>query len=180
MSGAPGSGKSTVSRLLGRSVGGTVVLDHDVLGSTLLEFNVSFQQAAEHAYQLQWKLAQDLIEPGFNIIIDNTCDFQMVLDQGLTLAKDHGYTFWYVECKVRDIDLLDQRLRSRRPMTSQRTGVYCPPAAAQSEVVTDEDCRALFEKWIEDPCSPTDNVVVVDTAGNAKMVRDHISKTIVG
>jgi hypothetical protein len=85
-----------------------------------------------------------------------------------------------VECKVRDIDLLDQRLRSRRPMTSQRTGVYCPPAAAQSEIVTDEDCRALFKKWIENPCTPTDNVIVVDTAGNAETVRDHILMTIVG
>jgi predicted kinase len=180
MSGAPGSGKSTVSRLLRRSIGDTVVIDHDVLRSSLLESNVPFKQAAEQAYQLQWKLAQDFIGQGFNIIVDSTCNLQMVLDQGLTLAKDHGYTFWYVECKVRDIDLLDHRLRSRRPMTSQRTSVYCPPAAAQSGIVTDEDCRALFEKWIEDPCSPTNNVIVVDTTGNAETVRDHILETIVG
>jgi adenylylsulfate kinase-like enzyme len=38
MSGAPGSGKSTVSRLLRRSIGDTVVFDHDVLRSSLLGY----------------------------------------------------------------------------------------------------------------------------------------------
>jgi predicted kinase len=57
MSGAPGSGKSPVSRLLGRSIGDTVVIDHDVLRLSLLESNVPFKQVAEQAYQMQWKLA---------------------------------------------------------------------------------------------------------------------------
>lgn len=51
MSGAPGSGKSTVARLLGQSIGG-VVIDHDVLRSTLLEFDLQFGPAARHAYEL--------------------------------------------------------------------------------------------------------------------------------
>jgi predicted kinase len=182
MSGAPGSGKSTISRLLRRSIGNTVIIDHDILRSTLLESDMSFPQAAEHAYGLQWRLAQDFIDQDFNIIIDSTCNPQEVLDRGTTLAKDHDYSFWYVECKIDNIDLLDQRLRSRHAMTSQRTSVYLPPAAAatQSGVVTDEGCRALFKKWIEDPCRPTGNVIVVDSVGNSETARDHILERMVG
>lgn len=178
MSGAPGSGKSTIARLLGRSIGG-VVIDHDVLRSTLLESDIPFDRAAKHAYRLQWTLARDVMKQGLNIIIDSTCNFQEVLDQGSALARQHGYTYWYVECKVQDVDLLDQRLRSRDPMTSQRSSVDCPPAAAHG-ARAGEDSRALFKKWVENPCRPGDNAVILDSVGNLEMLRDHILKQIVG
>lgn len=179
MSGAPGSGKSTVARLLGRSIWNTVVIDHDVLRSALLDSNMPFEEAAKHAYQLQWKLAQDLMEQSFNVIVDSTCNFQTILDQGSALAKHYGYSFWYVECKVGDIDVLDHRLGKRHAMKSQRTGVHNPPAAARSVNHTSEDYRAQFEKWM-DPCRPVGNVIVVDSTGNSEMARDHILENIVG
>ena len=179
MSGVPGSGKSTVARLLRLSIGG-VVIDHDVLRSSLLESAIlSFDQAAKQAYHLQWKLAQDVMKQGLNIIIDSTCNYPEVLDQGSTLANQHNYVYWYIECKVQDVDLLDQRLRTRDPMVSQRTSVDCPPAAAHS-ARAGEDSRALFKKWIENPCRPEHNAVVVDSTGNLEILRDHILKQIVG
>ena len=60
MSGTPGSGKSTIAALLRQRIGG-VVIDHDVLRSSLFESGIPFDQAAQHAYQLQWALAQDFI-----------------------------------------------------------------------------------------------------------------------
>lgn len=179
MSGAPGAGKSTIARLLGRSIGG-VVIDHDVLRSGLLDSNVSFDQAAKQAYRLQWMLAQDVMKQGFSVIIDSTCNFPEVLDQGSACAKQHGHDYWYVECKVQSIDLLDQRLRARDPMPSQRTGVESPPAAAAGGARDGEDSRALFKKWIEHPCRPEDNAVIVDSTGKPEMLRDYILKQIVG
>ncbi|KFY99687.1 hypothetical protein V500_01307 [Pseudogymnoascus sp. VKM F-4518 (FW-2643)] len=161
MSGAPGSGKSTIARLLGQSIGG-VVIDHDVLRSTLLESDLQFGPAARAAYQL------------------HTCNFQVVLDRGTELAKQQGY-HWYVECQVRDVDLLDRRLSSRDSMTSQRTGVDCAPAAATAEngIGESEDSRAIFKRWIENPCRPEyDNIIIVDSTGNPEMLRDHILKKI--
>lgn len=180
MSGAPGSGKSTMARLLARFINNTVVIDHDILRSSFLESNMAFEHAANCAYQFQWKLAQDFIEQGLNVIIDSTCNFQTVLDQGSTLAKKHGYSFWYVECRVQDVDLLDERLRTRTPMTSQRAGVYRPPAAAEKGNCTVAEFHALFEKWIERPCRPESNLVIVDSTGDAEILRDHILKQIVG
>ncbi|KAI1409592.1 hypothetical protein F5Y13DRAFT_169607 [Hypoxylon sp. FL1857] len=174
MSGAPGSGKSTMARLLGRSIGG-VVIDHDVFRSTLLESNTPFDQAAKQAYRLQWTLARDIAKQGISIIIDSPCNFQEVIDQGSTLAKDHGYTYWYVECKVESIDLLDQRLRAREPMASQRTGIDCPPVGA---CAGDQDSRALFKKWMKTPCRPKDNVIIVNSTDDSEMLRNHILERI--
>lgn len=179
MSGAPGSGKSTIAKLLRPCIGG-IIIDHDILRSSLLRCAVvPFDQAAKQAYLLQWALAEDIMRQGVNVIIDSTCNHLQVLEQGSLLAAQHGYAYWYVECKVEDIDLLDQRLRARLPMASQRTAVDCPPVAAQG-ARAGEDARALFAKWIESPCRPDDHVIVADSRGNPEMLCDEIMKQIAG
>ena len=109
---------------------------------------------------------------------DSTCNYPQVLEQGSSLAAQHGYGYWYVECKVDDIDLLDQQLRARPPIASQQTAVDCPPAAAQA-ARAGEDARALFAKWIESPRRPDDRAIVVDSRGNPEMLCDEIMKQIV-
>ncbi|KAI9826025.1 MAG: hypothetical protein M1826_006823 [Phylliscum demangeonii] len=181
MSGAPGAGKSTVAGLLAPSIGG-VVIDHDIIRSSLLESNVPFEEAAKHAYRLQWTLADALMRQGFSVVIDSTCNFPEVLERGASCAREHGYAFWYVECKVQDIDLLDQRLRTRGSMISQRTGVDRPPAAAAAAAgsANGQDSQALFKKWIEHPCRPQDNALVVDSTEDPETLRDSILERIIG
>lgn len=176
MSGAPGSGKSTMARLLGHSSTG-VVIDHDILRSRFLEANIPFSQAAKHAYKLQWTLAEDLMKQSLSIIIDSTCNFEEVLNKGSALAKQYGYTYWYVECQVQDIDQLDQRLRARDPMPSQRRGVERPPIGARGPEAS-EDSRTVVKRWIDSPCRPEENAIFVNSTGNQEMLRDYILKQI--
>ncbi|KAL7963203.1 P-loop containing nucleoside triphosphate hydrolase protein [Trichoderma compactum] len=145
MSGAPGSGKSTMAAQLGRRING-VVIDHD---------------------------AQHIIKQGLSVIVDSTRNCHDILDRGSALANQDDYTYWYIECRVQDIDLLDERLRTRDPMTSQRTGVDRPPAADAAQ-----DSRALFKKWIESPFRPKDDVLIVDSTRSPDIMRDEILKHI--
>lgn len=175
MSGMPGSGKSTLARLLRASLGG-VVIDHDVLRSALLEdpTDTHFDQVAKQAYGLQWAVVEDMMKQGLHVIVDSTCNYQEVLDRGLELAGRYGFTYWYVECRVEDIDVLDERLRTRTPMRSQRTGVDCPPAAAVSARVG-QDTRALFKRT---PFRPDRNTIMVDSTANLETHWDCIVNQI--
>lgn len=179
MSGAPGSGKSTIARLLRPCVNG-IIIDHDVLRSSLLTSTSTYQfdHAAKQAYDIQWALACDFLKQGVEaIIIDSICNYAEVLEQGQSLAAQYGYRYWYIECKADDIELLDQRLRARFPMPSQRSAVDCPPASAQvNGARVGEDARARFDRWMKSPCRPHDDdiVIVVDSTTDLKMLKDNI------
>lgn len=177
MSGAPGSGKSTVANLLARSIDG-VVINHDLIKSFFLENDNSFDQSAKLTYSFQWILAGDMLKQGRNVIIDSTCNYKETLDQGTALARQYGYDYRYVECRVNDVDLLERRLHNRVSLRSQRTGVNSPPTDA-SGARHSEDYLALFTRWIENPARPANNAIVVDSSGSLEVSLDHILKQIV-
>ncbi|KAF3940940.1 hypothetical protein ABW19_dt0205242 [Dactylella cylindrospora] len=164
MSGAPGSGKSTMASLLSKSING-VVINHDLIKSFFLENGSSFSQSANLTYSFDWVLAEDMIKQGWNVIIDSTCNYEEVLDRGTTLARKYNYDYIYVECRVDDIDLLDRRLHERVPLRSQRTGVNLPPQDSGTSNAGDLESRELFKRWIENPCRPVGRqVVIVDSS----------------
>ena len=183
MSGAPGSGKTTAANLLAqsRSIDG-VVIDHDLIKSFFLENDINFDHSTKLAYSFQWVLAEDMIKQGRNVIIDSTCNWDKVRDQGIALAQQYGYDYRYVECRVnvKDIDLLDQRLRNREPLRSQRTGVDRPPLDATGAGHSG-DYIALFRRWIENPARPASDAtyIVVDSTGSPEECLDKVLKQIV-
>ena len=118
-----------------------------------------------------------MADQGLNFIMDSNCNFQEVLDQGYAIAEQHGFGYWHVEYRVEDLDLLDERLQVRKPMKSQRTGVDRPPEAT-SAAREGEDSRAQFRKWIDAPCRPGRNVIVVDSTSGPETGRDYILEQI--
>jgi predicted kinase len=158
MSGAPGSGKSTISTMLARYIDG-IVINHDLIRSFFLENDNIFSQSAKLAYSLQWTLAEDMVKQGKSVIIDSPCNYQEILDNGTALAQKYGYEYRYIRCKVDDIDVLDQRLQKRIPMRCQRTGIQRP----SPDIHHKEDPAALFKKWMEYPIRPAEDIIVVDS-----------------
>jgi hypothetical protein len=120
-----------------------------------------------------------MIKQGRNVIMDSTCNYGEVLDRGTALARQYSYDYRYVECRVDDIDLLDRRIRNRAPQRSQRRGVNCPPPDAGSAPRPSEEYIALFKRWIENPCRPAGNTIVVDSTGGPEECLDCILKQIV-
>jgi predicted kinase len=60
MSGAPGSGKTTIAHAIARRIN-AVVIDHDVTKSALLEANVPLALAGSASYQVLGAIAQHLL-----------------------------------------------------------------------------------------------------------------------
>jgi predicted kinase len=179
MSGAPGSGKSTLSRLMAQSLDG-VIIDHDLLKSFFLDSDVAFDRAGRLAYRLQWVLAADLLGQGRRaVVVDSPCNFAEILERGATIASEHGAAYRYVECRVSvdDVALLDRRIQGRVAMRSQRTGVGRPPGDAQV-VGQGPDYDALFRKWIEHPCRPEGDIIVVDSTQSPEEGLDYVLKQI--
>ncbi|TVY81004.1 hypothetical protein LSUE1_G005561 [Lachnellula suecica] len=178
MAGAPGSGKSTLANLLAKSpIMEAVVVNHDLFRSFFLENDIAFDQAAKLAYRFHWTLAEDLIKQGRNVIIDSTCNYDEIIHSGSQLAHKYGYEWRYIECRVQDINLLDQRLHEREPMRSQRTGVDAPPADYNGPRDT-ESRRKLFMNWVENPCRPSGDVVLVNSTKTPEECLAYVLKSI--
>jgi predicted kinase len=176
MSGAPGSGKSTIATLLAQSIDG-VVINHDLVRSFFLESGNLFEESAKLSYRFQWLLAEDMIKQGRSVIIDSTCNYKETLEDGTALARQFGYDYKYIECRVNDVDLLDQRLHNRVSLRSQRTGVNKPPPDATSARHS-EDYRVLFKKWIDKPCRPANDVITVDSTTGPEECLEYVLKQI--
>lgn len=166
-----------MANLLAHSIDGEVI-NHDVIKALLLENGNSFDQSAKLTYRFQWVCAEIMMRKGRTVIIDSTCNYKETLDQGTALARQYGYDYTYVECRVNDIDLLDERLRSRVPLRSQRTGINCPPPDS-SDASHREDGYALFRRWIQNPWRPDHGVIVMDSTGNLEDCLRHVLKHII-
>ncbi|KAL9083328.1 MAG: hypothetical protein Q9159_005835 [Coniocarpon cinnabarinum] len=182
MSGAPGSGKSTLAELLSNSINGAV-FDHDLHRSALLdqferhsrglEKKGIFDYAAKTTYSDSWKWAQQMVGHGQNFNMDSACNFENIVE-GMSIAQQYGYEYWYVECRVEDINVSEARLAGRNILRSQRTSVYCPPMDAV-DARDGEDYRKVFEGWLGIRCRPDSNVIiVVDSTRSLREYRDEI------
>ncbi|KAF3911426.1 hypothetical protein ABW20_dc0103991 [Dactylellina cionopaga] len=178
MSGAPGSGKSTTANLLAKAID-AIIIDHDLIKSFFLENGVGFGQSAKLTYGLDRVLAEDFIKREKNVIIDSTCNYDEVVEFGTELARRYEYGYKYVECRVDDIDLLDERLKARESLLSQRRGVNLPPPDADGSRTDGEYCE-LFRKWIENPSRPTNSgdVIIVDSTLPPQKCVDYILNRI--
>lgn len=190
MSGAPGSGKSTVASLLGKSIGG-VVYDHDRYRSATLEQMLKilpemekkyvFDVAAKLTCSCGWTWAEEMAKQEKSLIMDSTCNFKEILEQGTVLAQQYGYEYWYVECKVDDINVLDERLGTKVALRSQRTSVGRPPQDA-SDAREGEDHSAVFKGWMRNMCRPEGkrNVIIVDSTGSLDKCHGEILARVSG
>lgn len=174
MSGVPGSGKSTIANLIAQSMD-AVVVNHDLIRSFFLNHAINFDQAAKLAYDFQWTLAEDILKQGRSVIMDSTCNYQETLDAGMMLAKNHNVEYKYIQCKVHDLSLIDERLRNRVPLRSQRTGIQRGPPDADGSH-SSQECIALFKRRMETPILPEDNTIVVDSTRSIEDCVSYITK----
>lgn len=164
MSGAPGSGKSTLAKeILGHI--NSIILDHDVIKSSLIESGIDFNLAGKASYNVIWSLADYYLSLKHNIIIDSPCFYVEGLEKGIFLAKKYEFQYKYIECRIDNLEEIDHRLRKRKKMISQ-----------VSQVISDRTDEKVFQNWIENMKRPSDiPYIVVDTS---KPLTSYMKKVI--
>jgi predicted kinase len=165
MSGAPGTGKSTLARAIAPMLH-AAVLDHDLIKATLVEhmplpaladapaIDARPDQAAGRAsYTLARRLAATLLDTGITAILDSPCFYTEQLEAGQQVAADHGAAYRYVECVTSDLDVIAVRLRTRTAYPTQYRDMDQVPATAGKTIAAG---TAGWQEWIDGMKRPAD------------------------
>ena len=118
MAGMPGSGKSALARLIGRSAK-AVVIDKDVLKTAALETGPEEKLAAGIAYDTFFGLADHLLGQGWSVVLDSPSFWETIPKRGSEIAANRHIPYFFIECVCDDKDELARRLRERTKLTSQ-------------------------------------------------------------
>ena len=176
MSGAPGSGKTTLATKIAAQVD-AVIVDHDVTKSALLAAQIPPSDAGRASYEVLNAVARHLLGQGRSVIFDSPCMYENLLVRGQQMAEEYGAEYRYVECRFDDLEELDRRLRSRKSMPSQLAGVFAEPTVASGKK---ESGEAIFRNAIENMKRPPDGYLVVDTSQPLESYVDRVVRYVRG
>jgi len=120
MAGFPGSGKSTLSKRFSKMTG-AIVIDKDVIKSSLLDAQLATEDAAKISYDVTFDLAKYYLGTGTSVIIDTPCYFAEIIEKGQSIAVKYDAQYKYIECQVADFQIIKDRITKRDNMASQIT-----------------------------------------------------------
>lgn len=156
LAGSPGSGKSTLARLLlGRY--SAVVLDLDLIKSTLLDAGLSWQLSGKATYETIFALTDELVGQGHDVVIDSPSHYPNIPATGTKIAARHGARYRFVECVCADVDEIRRRLATRERRRSQMRDVGLPSTDA------DETSAVRLDVHSWQTHGPDGGHLVVDT-----------------
>jgi predicted kinase len=158
MSGVPGSGKSTVAAHVVATFG-AVAVDYDVLKSAVLDAGFDLPNSAKAAYEVMYAQARHVLAQGHPVVMDSPCFWPRILTEGMDIAREHDVTYRYIECQVRDLTLVDERLRLRPRLRSHRRSINHLPVDHGDEPV---DGEAFFRDGMNRVQRPADNYLQLD------------------
>jgi predicted kinase len=117
MAGVPGSGKSALARLIGRTTG-AVVIDKDVLKSAALEAGADDTLAGGIAYEALFALADHLLGQDKSVVLDSPSFWETIPAKGAAVAAARMVPYYFIECFCSDRDEMARRLRERPRLRS--------------------------------------------------------------
>jgi predicted kinase len=158
MSGVPGSGKSTVAAHVVDTYR-AVAVDYDVIKSAVLDAGFDLTSSTKAAYEVMYAQARHVLVQGHPVVMDSPCFWPRILTEGIEIARQHDATYRYIECQIRDLKVLDERLRRRPRLRTHRRGVNYPPVDLGDELV---DGEALFRGAEDRVQRPLDNYLQLD------------------
>ncbi len=171
LSGVPGAGKSTLARAVAEPTG-LVVVDTDVVKSSIIASGVSVAHAGPTAYSVALALAQDLLDQGRSALLDSPCRYRRLLDKGSEIARDAGARYAFIELWVHDWTVVLTRLDARVPRVSQVASATAPVPGTDWELGTAE---ATLQGWQEQLVRPEDDWLRLDAEAP---VEDNVAEAL--
>jgi predicted kinase len=159
MAGAPGAGKTTLGRAVADRIGG-VVINSDVVKTSLLDADVPWSLAGPAAYRALVALADDLLDQSRSVVLDSPSHYPQIPENGLRVAARHGAAYRFIECCCADSDELRRRLAARTPMRSQMRDLDLPPPDSGGTFTA---VRVGEHRW--QTFGPPEGHLTVDTGG---------------
>lgn len=150
LSGVPGSGKSTLARSMAAATG-LVVVDTDVLKSSLIGSGVSVTAAGAVTYAAALALARDLLEQGRSVVLDSPCRYEALLDSGQAAAGACGARYAFIELWVADWSVVLDRLDQRSARSSQVASATEPVPGTSWENGTAETTLRAWQAQLVRP-----------------------------
>jgi predicted kinase len=150
LSGVPGAGKSTLARGLAQRRG-MVVLDTDVVKSSLIGSRIPVGEAGGPAYAAVLALATDLLAQGHEVVIDSPCRYPELVAEGQRVATHAGLPYALVELWAADPARLLGRLDDRVPRASQVASATEPVPGTGWESGTPEDTLRGWQEQLVRP-----------------------------
>lgn len=164
MSGFPGSGKSTLSRHIGKNTG-AVIIEHDIVKTALLESletrQIETEAAGGISYEIEWTLIDFHLSQGHSVILDSPCLYTEMVEKGKMLSKKYRVKYKYVECYLNNIEEINNRLKTRERMISQ------------IEKVESEEA---FQKWLDGSKRPSEFTYLIVDSGQP--LEDYIDEVM--
>ena len=118
MAGYPGSGKSTLSRKIAKETG-AVVIDRDIIKTSMINSKVPESLVANASYSVVFDLAEFYLGMQISVIIDTPCYYNELLNNGVCISEKYGASYKYIECRVEEYSIIENRIYSRDRLTSQ-------------------------------------------------------------
>ena len=128
-----------------------VVLNTDVLKSSLIHSGVSVADAGAVTYAATLALAHDLLQQGQDVLLDSPCRYEELLECGQQIAREHGVRYAFIELWVRDWTTVLARLDARSPMPSQIASATAPAPGTVWELGTAEETLARWQTQLVRP-----------------------------
>ena len=158
MSGVPGAGKSTVAAHVVATFG-AVAVDYDVIKSAILDAGFDLTASTKAAYEVMYAQARHVLTQGHSVVMDSPCFWPRILTEGMEIAREHNATYKYIECRLDDLALLDERLAQRPRLRTHRRGVNHPPPDLGDDPV---DGAAFFRDASDRTQRPPTNYLQLD------------------
>ena len=101
LSGAAGTGKSSLARALGERLG-LAVIDKDDVKDLIYTYFTDTNVSGALSYEVMWKMAETQLALGHGVICDSPLSGRQAMERVFKAVKKHSAALYVVHCYISD------------------------------------------------------------------------------